>query len=66
VAADHRDREDLTRFTYRLDRDGLRQVRLLEGRYLLRTSLTESDPAKLWQFCLQLVEVQAAFRTHQR
>ncbi len=52
-----------TSFTYRLDRDKLRQVRRREGRYLLRTNLTESDPAKLWQFYLQLVEVEAAFRT---
>jgi transposase len=51
------------RFTYRLDRDKLRQVRAREGRYLLRTNLTESDPAKLWQFYLQLVEVEAAFKT---
>ncbi len=50
-------------FTYRLDRDKLRQVRRREGRYLLRTNLTESDPAKLWEFYLQLVEVEAAFRT---
>ncbi len=50
-------------FAYRLDRDKLRQVRRREGRYLLRTNLTESDPAKLWQFYLQLVEVEAAFRT---
>jgi len=50
-------------FTYRLDRNTLRQVRRREGRYLLRTNLTESDPAKLWQFYLQLVEVEAAFKT---
>jgi hypothetical protein len=50
-------------FTYRLDRDKLRQVRRREGRYLLRTNLTETDPAKLWQFYLQLVEVEAAFKT---
>lgn len=50
-------------FTYRLDRQKLRQVRRREGRYLLRTNLTESDPAKLWQFYLQLVEVEAAFKT---
>jgi hypothetical protein len=50
-------------FIYRLDRDKLRQVRGREGRYLLRTNLTESDPAKLWQFYLQLVEVEAAFKT---
>src|ERR1035437_3590883 len=54
-----------TSFTYRLDRDKLRQVRRREGRYLLRTNLTESDPAKLWQFSLQLVQVEAAFRTLQ-
>ena len=51
------------RFTYRLDRHKLAQVRRREGRYLLRTNLTESDPAKLWQFYLQLVEVEAAFKT---
>ncbi len=51
------------RFTYRLDRAKLRQVHRREGRYLLRTNLTESDPAKLWQFYLQLVEVEAAFKT---
>ena len=50
-------------FTYRLDRAKLREVRRREGRYLLRTNLTASDPAKLWQFYLQLVEVEAAFKT---
>lgn len=52
-----------TSFTYRLDRQKLRQTRRREGRYLLRTNLIESDPAKLWQFYLQLVEVEAAFKT---
>jgi transposase len=28
----------------------------------LRTNLTSTDPAQLWQFYLQLVEVEAAFR----
>jgi hypothetical protein len=55
--------KDGASFTYRLDRDKLRQVRRREGRYLLRTNLTESDPAQLWQFYLQLVEVEAAFKT---
>jgi transposase len=50
-------------FSYRLDREKLRKARRREGRYLLRTNLTESDPAKLWQFYLQLVEVEAAFKT---
>lgn len=52
-----------TSFTYWLDRERLRQARRREGRYLLRTNLTESDPAKLWQFYLQLVEIEAAFKT---
>ncbi len=50
-------------FSYRLNRDKLKQARRREGRYLLRTNLTEADPAKLWQFYLQLVEVEAAFKT---
>lgn len=50
-------------FSYRLNRQKLKQIRRREGRYLLRTNLTEDDPAKLWQFYLQLVEVEAAFKT---
>ena len=38
----------------------LRQVRRREGRYLLRTNLCGRDPAQLWQFYIQLVEVEAA------
>jgi len=50
-------------FSYRLNRDKLRQIRRREGRYLLRTNLTESDPAKLWSYYLQLVAVEEAFKT---
>jgi Transposase DDE domain len=49
-------------FTYRLDRNKLRQARRREGRYLLRTNLTEHDPAKLWAYYLQLVAVEEAFK----
>jgi hypothetical protein len=49
-------------FTYRLSREKLRQARRREGRYLLRTNLTESDPAKLWRLYLQLVAVEEAFK----
>ena len=38
-------------------------VRRREGRYLLRTNLTETDPVKLWNYYLQLVVVEEAFRT---
>src|SRR6266853_1582532 len=50
-------------FAYRLDRKKLRQVRRREGRYLLRTNLTETDPVKLWEYYLQLGQVEEAFRT---
>jgi hypothetical protein len=49
-------------FTYRLKKDKLRQVRRREGRYLLRSNLTETDPAVVWTYYLQLVEVEQAFR----
>lgn len=50
-------------FGYWLNRKKLREVRGREGRYLLRTNLTESDPAKLWEYYLQLVAVEEAFKT---
>ena len=49
-------------FTYQLDHNKLRQARRREGRYLLRTNLTEHDPAKLWAYYLQLVAVEEAFK----
>lgn len=49
-------------FTYRLKKDKLRQVRRREGRYLLRSNLTETDPAVVWAYYLQLVQVEQAFR----
>ena len=50
-------------FSFALNRKKLRQVRRREGRYLLRTNLCGKDPAQLWQFYIQLVEVEAAFKT---
>jgi len=49
-------------FTYRLKKEKLRQVRRREGRYLLRSNLTETDPAVVWTYYLQLVEVEQTFR----
>ena len=54
--------KDSAAFTYRLDRSKLRTARRREGRYLLRTNLTEHDPAKLWTYYLQLVAVEEAFK----
>ena len=49
-------------FTFALTRDKLRETRRREGRYLLRTNLCDEDPAKLWKFYIQLVEIEAAFK----
>src|SRR6266581_1992372 len=53
---------DSATFSYRLDRNKLRQTRSREGRYLLRTNLVEEDPAKLWSHYLLLVAVEEAFK----
>ena len=49
-------------FEFRLQKKKLREVLKREGRYLLRTNLKETDPAKVWEFYLQLVEVEEAFK----
>src|SRR5271165_4222269 len=50
-------------FSYTLNRNKLRQARRREGRYLLRTNLCGREPAELWQFYIQLTEIEAAFKT---
>lgn len=49
-------------FTCTLNRAALRTVFRREGRYLVRTNLAETDPAKVWAFYLLLVNVEAAFK----
>jgi hypothetical protein len=49
-------------FSYTLNRQKLRRIRQREGRYLLRTNLSENDPALLWQYYTQLVAVEEAFK----
>ena len=48
--------------TFSLNRKKLRIARRREGRYLLRTNLTGQDPAVLWQYYIQLVAVEEAFK----
>lgn len=36
---------------------------LVKGAYLLRTNCTETDPAKLWRWYIQLTQAEAAFRS---
>lgn len=49
-------------FGFKLNREKLRQVRRREGRYLLRSNLSGENPAKLWEFYIQLTQVEAAFK----
>jgi len=53
---------DAQTFNFKLRTDKLRQVRRREGRYLLRSNLSGQEPAKLWQFYIQLTQVEAAFK----
>ena len=48
--------------TYQLDRHPLRLARRREGRYLLRANITDTDPVKLWEYYLQLTEIEEAFK----
>jgi hypothetical protein len=45
-----------------LNRERLRETRRREGRYLLRTNLSEHAPEKLWQLYTQLTQVEEAFK----
>jgi transposase len=49
-------------FKFSLRKKQLRQVRRREGRYLLRSNLTEEQPAQLWQLYIQLTQVEEAFK----
>lgn len=62
VLPEAKKRGDKVAFSFRLNRQKLRAIRRREGRYLLRTNLTGREPAQLWQFYIQLVEIEAAFK----
>ena len=49
-------------FCFKLNWQKLREARRREGSYLLRSNVTGGDPAQLWAFYLQLVEVEQAFK----
>ena len=50
------------KFGFKLLKDKLRQVRRREGRYLLRSNMPERMPKELWEFYLQLIQVEQAFK----
>ena len=49
-------------FHFSLRKQKLRVVRRREGRYLLRSNLTAQDPALLWRYYIQLIEIEQAFK----
>jgi transposase len=49
-------------FRFKLHKDKLRKVRRREGHYLLRSNLTQNDPARLWHYYIQLTEIEQAFK----
>lgn len=49
-------------FSFTLRKDRLRTARRREGCYLLRSNMTDSDPAGLWEHYIQLTEVEQAFK----
>jgi transposase len=49
-------------FSFRLNKKKLREVRRREGCYLLRSNLIATDPAMLWQYYIQLTEIEQAFK----
>lgn len=49
-------------FRFSLDKVRLREAMRREGRYLLRSNLTDGNPEILWKQYLQLTEVEQAFK----
>ena len=49
-------------FTFSLRKEKLRAAIRNEGHYLLRSNLSDEDPAILWQRYIQLTEIEAVFR----
>jgi transposase len=50
-------------FSFRLDRAKLKEAELYDGHYLLRSNLTEQEPAWLWKLYMLLVQIEAVFRS---
>jgi transposase len=49
-------------FVFSLRKNKLREVRRREGRYLLRSNLPAEQTERLWEFYVQLTEVEGAFK----
>ncbi len=61
-AAKKKKEESKEKFQFKLRRDKLRIARRREGRYLLRSNMPDRASSQLWEFYLQLVQVEQAFK----
>jgi transposase len=50
-------------FNYTLNREKFRRMIERDGAYLLRSNLTSTDPQQLWKMYMQLVQIEAAFKS---
>ena len=50
-------------FTFRLEKEALKDAELYDGHYLLRSNLSGEEPEKLWKLYILLVEIEAVFKT---
>ncbi len=49
-------------FHWGINRSKYRQAYRREGRYLLRSNLENEEPVKLWEYYIQLTQIEEAFR----
>ncbi len=54
--------QDTRNFTFKLNWKKFRKVWKTEGRYLLRSNLTEKDPQSLWHYYMQLTQIEESFK----
>jgi transposase len=57
-----KEQEQKPTFEFKLRRAKLRMARRREGRYLLRTNMVERASVQLWEFYMQLGQVEQAFK----
>lgn len=54
--------QDTRNFTFKLNWKKFLKVCKTEGRYLLRSNLTEKDPQSLWHYYMQLTQIEESFK----
>jgi transposase len=50
-------------FRFSVDKTKLKDAELRDGHYLLRSNLTDADPAVLWSRYVQLTQIESVFRS---